>query len=898
MKFLYIVLAIALFIFPQLASGQDKHDRIVKLQKEAERSINKRAYDDAYSYLQTSNQQLEDFQSDSLMIRNHLLLSRLFMYRNHADSAVYFGQLAYDGAASISDKTLLLEANLAIGEGLYYAGGDPYKSIYYFEEAENMLSEINTNEFDYKTNYNLLVANRAIGKIDNAQQYGLLLEDLFSRSEMLLDNVAIANAYYIIAMIYLELYSPKALQYLLKADSIMESKAGPGNYYQVNYYYPLMANYWNQQKDYANALKYYKKIETFSPYSYHTNSQNLINQAWTYMLMEDFLTADSLVDIYLTLAKSKRDSVFAYKTKAKVALGLNQPEAAIRQLTLALQKLYPGNKKVELPRIEQMADPYDEHELYEYLGNAYLMKAQQSTGTKYENLARQYLWFALEAGLHNRPTVRHHNAQITLSRHIKPTYTSLLDYYYFLYKKHNDYHFVDTASMLINHAKATIIKSKSRLFESSGIPDHLRLERSSLLNQIEESKLKSKDAEAIFALFTELEEVDNRISKYQNTYEEAFFQEQYDTGNDEIILNYHWGKDVIYLTSKGSNKRFLRIKLTNELDSLINQFSQSVKNPQRQSFDQFQQTGNQLYQVLLEPILRDHIPKQITIIPDEKLLTIPFEALPNNQSGNSYFNADYLIRHTNIAFAPYEGKQITEEDNGNEKAVSFAFNTSIENHLPKYLGKVEAESQMFEKALDALSFKGINATETNYKAAGQSHGIQHLAVHGTATGDVPYLEFRTEQEDENDGKLYEYEIFNMQIPARLVLLTACETNMGEIASSEGVISLSRAFLAAGVQSVISSLWTLNDDAALVLFDGFLEEYTDSDNAVTALGEAKRAYLARADEIKAHPYFWAGLVVNRKNLSRYDSDIWIVVLPVLIITLVVSVGVSLRLHVNV
>lgn len=871
------------------------YNSVVAIQADANKWVNKRLYKEAYIALKKA-ESIIGKQSNVLKVNNDLLLSKLFMYQQEADSALHYGKSAYDLASKLELDTLIIESNLAIGEAIYYADGNAYSAIYYFQEAERLLSSKYGPHLEYRTYYNLLVCNRQFGKIDVAQQYGILLEELINRQAENFSTASIANSYYVIGNNYLEMFSPKALSYFLNADSIMESEAGPANYYRLNHYYPQIAIYYNQQNNHKNALEYLNKIALLAPESYKTNSQNISNQAWTYLQLKDYQKADSLALANLSLARNLTDSVFAFKTLGKIALEAGYPHKSLDWLYNALNALYPDQDNGHLPGENELIDPYDEPDIYGYIGSSYLLLAQQDKDPHWLKEAHKYFWFGLNTGLLNRPSVRHHNAQITLSRHIKSFYSGLLDYYHHRYKQESSEAFIDTAAMLINHAKATIIKSKSRMFQSVAIPDSLKKERSLLLLEINELKRKTAHADSIFGRFAKLEDIDNEISQIQNIYEESFFDPLPSIDDETLTINYLWGGDALYAVTDGKTKRFIKRTEITKTDSLTKSFYNLISQPVFDDFQKYQKTGFALYQSLLATLLPKDLPSHLVIVPDEQLLSMPFEALPTSNKSTNFYDADYIIRHMNISYAPYLENDLSRADiKKGKSAVSFAYNRKAETKVANYLKNVEQESYLFNSVMNGQSYIATEASETNYKAINTKSAIQHIAMHGTASEDIPYIRFRSEADQDNDGKLYEYEIYNTQLSAELIILTACESNLGEIASSEGSISLSRAFLGAGAQSVISSLWTLNDEASLALLELFLKQFQKSENASAALSSAKRAYLENADEIKAHPYFWAGLVSTSKIEIEQNYDL-LYILSVLLLIGLITIFVLMRVYI--
>ena len=107
-----------------------------------------------------------------------------------------------------------------------------------------------------------------------------------------------------------------------------------------------------------------------------------------------------------------------------------------------------------------------------------------------------------------------------------------------------------------------------------------------------------------------------------------------------------------------------------------------------------------------------------------------------------------------------------------------------------------------------------------------------------------------------DGILTAYEISNMDLfRTQLVVLSACETGLGELKNAEGVYGLQRAFRQAGVRQLIISLWKVPDQQTAELMTLFYAKLVDSGDVYRALTETQKE-MAK----KYLPYFWAGFVL--------------------------------------
>jgi CHAT domain-containing protein len=128
----------------------------------------------------------------------------------------------------------------------------------------------------------------------------------------------------------------------------------------------------------------------------------------------------------------------------------------------------------------------------------------------------------------------------------------------------------------------------------------------------------------------------------------------------------------------------------------------------------------------------------------------------------------------------------------------------------------------------------------------------HFACHGEFRADSPYfsaLHFA-------DGAITVRDISDMKLRARLVTLSACETGLSQLSPGDELLGLTRAFVHAGVQSVVTSLWAVDDEATSQLMQMFYRHLLTGMRPSKALRVSQRQ-LRDADPRWHHPYFWAG-----------------------------------------
>lgn len=114
------------------------------------------------------------------------------------------------------------------------------------------------------------------------------------------------------------------------------------------------------------------------------------------------------------------------------------------------------------------------------------------------------------------------------------------------------------------------------------------------------------------------------------------------------------------------------------------------------------------------------------------------------------------------------------------------------------------------------------------------------------------------QSGSEDGILGVNEIARLQLHARLVVLSACETGLGDQVPGEGTMGLARAFTLAGASSVIVSLWRVPDLSTSLLMKGFYAAYASNGGKVAEALQQAQLSMIKSDEYSA-PYYWAPFI---------------------------------------
>jgi CHAT domain-containing protein len=165
--------------------------------------------------------------------------------------------------------------------------------------------------------------------------------------------------------------------------------------------------------------------------------------------------------------------------------------------------------------------------------------------------------------------------------------------------------------------------------------------------------------------------------------------------------------------------------------------------------------------------------------------------------------------------------------------------------------------------MKALDFEASRATATSDQLS--QYRYVHFATHGLADSERPelstiLLSLYDEQGRPQDGFLRAHEVYNLNLPAEMVTLSACETGLGKLTRGEGLVSLTRGFMYAGAARVVVSLWSVSDRATAELMAKFYRR---------ALVEGERpAEALRAAQVEmwkdkrwGAPYFWAAFTLQ-------------------------------------
>ncbi len=258
----------------------------------------------------------------------------------------------------------------------------------------------------------------------------------------------------------------------------------------------------------------------------------------------------------------------------------------------------------------------------------------------------------------------------------------------------------------------------------------------------------------------------------------------------------------------------------------------------------------------LEPLLP--VGKRVLIVPDENTADLAFAELGTAERPWIARNpirilpGTYLLDPQGRNYA--KGRALVVGD--------AAFGVVRDQDVWAPLPGTRKEAIEVARALGTTPILGADVTEEIVKRQIATAPIIHLATHGMADPLRPEYSMvvlsAPKPSSTEDGFLHGYEIEHLRLSATLVVLSACETGKGHTRGSEGVLALDRAFLLAGANTVISSLWVVPDDATAAMMTRFYTELTAKHPPDVALAIAMN--YVRVQPKWADPLYWAAFRV--------------------------------------
>ncbi|WP_079680335.1 CHAT domain-containing protein [Planktothrix sp. PCC 11201] len=422
--------------------------------------------------------------------------------------------------------------------------------------------------------------------------------------------------------------------------------------------------------------------------------------------------------------------------------------------------------------------------------------------------------------------------------------------------------------------------------------DEIKQQSQSLLNQLDELEAKIRLTSPRYANL-----------KYPQPLTLQQIQEKV-LDDDTLLLEYSLGEDRSYLwaVTKNSITSYVLPKQS-EIEEIAKPWREINESTSVES-------GLPLSEILLKPVASQLGNKRLLIVGDGVLQYIPFAALPIPSQPNT----PLLVEHEIVTSPSTSTIAIQREQLQNRPTVAktvavladpvFSLNDSrltsrspqppLERGAigetvnqsalkratrnlgigegPKAYGRLEYTRTEAEKILalvpenqrlQALDFQASLEEAKNPNLS--EYQIVHFATHGLLDSVNPELSgvvfsLFNQQGQAEDGFLRLHDIFNLNLPAELVVLSACQTGLGKETKGEGLVGMTRGFMYAGARRVVVSLWSVNDASTSELMTRFYQPILKGGkNPIIALREAQLE-MWKSGKWQS-PYYWAAFTVQ-------------------------------------
>ncbi|MBW1298860.1 CHAT domain-containing protein, partial [Aquimarina litoralis] len=460
----------------------------------------------------------------------------------------------------------------------------------------------------------------------------------------------------------------------------------------------------------------------------------------------------------------------------------------------------------------------------------------------------------------------------------------------------------DDAFYFMEKGKALLLMQQIEQ-KNSAIPDNLLDKENSLKadiialqNQLASASQHKKDSISSH-IFDEKQRLDSFVDSLSTLYPNHFTSSTLPSitklndltlSNDEVILEYVMEKHVsgadfeaygLYISN--TETKIFKINNLKQFEKNIYSLRERLNRPFKttKEIQDYNKLSNSLHNSLfpkeIQSLVKD---KKITILADYILNYIPFEALVTDIPKNSYLIEDAEIRYGYSFSFMKENAKVQRKTSEDFLGVAPVHFNNEQTTLSKSLEEITTANSYYSG--DILSEK--EATKESFIKNSEKYKIIHLATHANASDSLnPWIAFRNE-------KLYYKELNTLKNNADLVMLSACNTSLGEVRSGEGIMSLARGFFQSGAKSVIPSLWSTNDKATATITSDFYRNLSEGQTKSEALRTAKLNYLHNNTDAEASPHYWASLVLigDTGTLLPQSSNLWMLWVGLGIVTILV------------
>ncbi len=422
-------------------------------------------------------------------------------------------------------------------------------------------------------------------------------------------------------------------------------------------------------------------------------------------------------------------------------------------------------------------------------------------------------------------------------------------------------------------------------------------ERENLLNQYRELQTKIRTTNPEYAAI-----------KYPQPLKLAQIQQQLD--KDTLLLQYSLGSDRSYLWAVTPDSLdSYELPGQKQIEDAANNFREAIvlgRTPHgRNNPDEINKPASQLTQIILAPVANKLGKKRLVIVADGVLQNIPFAALAEPSATTSLIYQPLLVNHQ-IVNLPSVTAIATQRQQLNKRKpapktlailadpVFAADDKRVTGKEPTIAPDLNLDRSSLQRALKNLNRSGLMSLpgtrteaeeilklvspsqsihaydfEANYNFVTNPQLKQYrflqFATHGIVDTTNPELSGIVLSQVDKQGKPVEKgylrlgDIFNLDLGAELVVLSACETGLGKNVKGEGLMGLTRGLMYAGSKRAVVSLWQVDDEGTSQLMPLFYKAILQGEPPTSALRDAQLQLWQQKQW--QNPYYWAAFTLQ-------------------------------------
>ena len=378
-----------------------------------------------------------------------------------------------------------------------------------------------------------------------------------------------------------------------------------------------------------------------------------------------------------------------------------------------------------------------------------------------------------------------------------------------------------------------------------------------------------------------------------------------------MLLEYFLGRNASYVWAITRNgAKVFDLKKAGDITQAVRNVYELIKvEPGKDTEQRVNAATSELSKLVLDPVANELNARRIIVVADGALNYIPFQLLPLSSRNRAPLVANYEIVNAPSASVLGQLRQEKQQRPARTKVLAafgdpaFAsnyqqFNDSGSGEILASIKREEAESshrvsrdiEIDADSVDAnaiqsliyskfelnnlkeiagsrsLVAKGFDASREVLEATDFSqYAILHFATHGLLNPKSPensgfFLSMVDHAGKPQNGFITMQDVYSLQVPVDLVVLSACRTGLGKDVRGEGLIGLTRGFMHAGASSVVASLWKVDDEATAELMKNFYANMLQKNmRPAEALREAQNTL--RQNPAWQSPHFWAAFTLQ-------------------------------------